>query len=102
MESLIKGEIYKVTDGNFWMIGKVIKPNNGDNEKNGIERGIAIYVSSIKDHFQGKFIIKEDVWCYYHPPHRKYQLATPKERYWLECCIEVNKYIPIFTNKLRL
>ena len=87
INALQVGEIYRVEvpSQNFWMVGKVIIPNNGDNSKNTF-RGNAIIINS-----KGEF--KECGWCYHSEPERTYQPATPEEKYWLEQCIEKGEYI---------
>ena len=83
-EELIKGEIYHVQDGDFWMIGLVTKSNNGDN--NWSLRGDATYITS-----KNKFEINTS-WAY-KSDTRTYRLATPNEKHWLNCCITANKFI---------
>ena len=83
-EELIKGEIYHVQDGDFWMIGLVTKSNNGDN--NWSLRGDATYITS-----KNKFEINTS-WAY-KSDTRTYRLATPEEKHWLNCCITANKFI---------
>jgi len=88
--ALKKGETYFVWDGEesnptFFMIGKVTLPNNGDNL--GSYRGEATTISS-ESQFR-----KDSGWAYYDQT-RKFRIATPEEKYWLECCIEKNEYIP--------
>lgn len=83
-EELIKGEVYHVKDGNFWMIGLIIKGNNGRNDYS--LRGDATYITSAN-----KFKINE-CWAY-KSKTRTYRLATPEEKHWLESCILANEFI---------
>lgn len=84
-EKLIEGEIYKVQDPSFWMIGLVITPNNGDNY-NLTLRGDATYITQTNE-----FKINQS-WCY-KSPKRNYQIATPEEKHWLNTCIKQDKFV---------
>lgn len=85
MERVNKDEIYYVEEGNFWMIGLVINP---DNEKSDSEscKGDATFINSNK-----RFNINS-CWCY-HALNRTNRLASEEEQHWLRECIRLNKYI---------
>ena len=85
-EELIKGEVYRVEDGNFWMIGIVTLPNNGDNDGSS-KRGNATYIASVKK------IKVDQSWAYQSNYGRTYRLATSEEKHWLLECIKLNKFI---------
>ena len=85
-EELIKGEVYRVEDGNFWMIGIVTLPNNGDND-GGSKRGNATYITSVKE------VKVDQAWAYQSNYGRTYKLATPEEKHWLESCVKLDKFI---------
>ena len=85
-EELIKGEVYRVEDGNFWMIGIVTLPNNGGND-GGSKRGNATYITSVKK------VKVDQSWAYQSNYGRTYRLATSEEKHWLLECIKLNKFI---------
>ena len=85
-EELIKGEVYRVEDGNFWMIGIVTLPNNGGND-GGSKRGNATYITSVKE------VKVDQSWAYQSNYGRTYRLATSEEKHWLLECIKLNKFI---------
>ena len=87
MEELIKGKTYYIEDipSNFFMIGLVENPNNGDNK--GSLRGTATYIT------KGNEFRLKSVWAYYEEGSRTYRLANSEEKFWLMECIKANKFI---------
>jgi hypothetical protein len=85
MEKVNKDEIYYVEQGNFWMIGLVINPDNEESDSESC-RGDATFINSNK-----RFNINS-CWCY-HTLNRTNRLASEEEQHWLRECIRLNKYI---------
>jgi len=90
LHKLVEGEIYKITDPsegeNFWMIGKVLIPNNGDNDKFN-QRGNATFISSERIFYHNRS------WCYA-SKDRRFEIASWEEKQWLLECIELGRFIP--------
>lgn len=87
---LIKNEFYAISDdGDYFVIGKCIA------DRNYIERNNLISMFHILRLYGDHYFNRDRSVCYYtNDASRKYRLATFKERRWLECCIEKDKYIP--------
>lgn len=86
INSLEENEYYYVEEDDFWMIGKVSKGNNGNNDDSTL-RGDCYYMIS-----QDKEYIKEDSWCY-SDKNRTFRKATPDEIEWLELCHKAGKFL---------
>lgn len=85
IEKLIEGETYYVKFHDFWMIGIVTLPNNGNNTRD-VLRCNATLINSDRE-------FKNDIsWCY-KSPNRTYRLATELEKHQLQCSISANRYV---------
>ncbi len=91
--TLEEGEYYKVVEDDFWMIGKVSKGNNGDNDGL-LLRGECSY--SIDS--DGAYNV-DDEWCYYDEEDGRVVRNFTKlfedsdEVKWLEACHKAGKYL---------
>lgn len=91
--TLEEGEYYKVVEDDYWMIGRVSKGNNGDNDGLLLRGDCSYSIDS-----NGDYDVDED-WCYYDEEDGRVvrnftKLSKDSDKVmWLEACYNAGKYL---------
>jgi len=80
-----KGRIYKVLEGDFWMLGRCIEEPSPSNPI----ICMATFIGSSEDKF-----FKNAPWCFEYDSIRTYREATKEEMDWFKYCESRSVFIP--------
>lgn len=87
------GRYIYVSEGDFFMIGRIEAETDEKQSFDGAYRCLATYISSGDKYTEPKYN-KKSIWCYVGNGGRGYRDATQDEIDWLNACIKAGKYIP--------